>query len=48
MRGRNLFNSFVVADEMQNASYEQLKMLVMRIALGSKMVRGDYAQTKYS
>lgn len=46
MRGRNFHNSFIVADECQNASYEQLKMLLTRIGQNSKMVlTGDIQQS---
>jgi phosphate starvation-inducible PhoH-like protein len=46
MRGRNFHNSFIVADECQNASYDQLKMLITRIGQSSKMVlTGDTAQS---
>lgn len=46
MRGRNFHKSFIVADECQNASYEQLKMLLTRIGTDSKMVlTGDIAQS---
>lgn len=46
MRGRNFHNCFIVADECQNASYEQLKMLLTRIGKESKMVlTGDVAQS---
>lgn len=46
MRGRNFHNCFIVADECQNASYEQLKMLLTRIGKQSKMVlTGDVAQS---
>jgi phosphate starvation-inducible PhoH-like protein len=46
MRGRNFHNSFIVADECQNASYDQLKMLLTRIGMESKMVlTGDAAQS---
>ena len=46
MRGRSFHNSFIVADECQNASYEQLKMLLTRIGIDSKMVlTGDIAQS---
>lgn len=38
MRGRNLIKSYVIADEMQNATDEQLKMLLTRIGDDSKMV----------
>jgi phosphate starvation-inducible PhoH-like protein len=46
MRGRNFHNSFIVADECQNASYDQLKMLLTRIGNNSKMVlTGDDTQS---
>ena len=46
MRGRSFHNSFIVADECQNASYEQLKMLLTRIGHNSKMVlTGDVTQS---
>lgn len=46
MRGRNFHNSFIVADECQNASYDQLKMLLTRIGNESKMVlTGDASQS---
>jgi phosphate starvation-inducible PhoH-like protein len=46
MRGRNFHNCFIVADECQNASYDQLKMLLTRIGSNSKMVlTGDTSQS---
>lgn len=46
MRGRSFHNAFIVADECQNASYDQLKMLLTRIGMDSKMVlTGDVAQS---
>lgn len=46
MRGRSFHDAFIVADECQNASYEQLKMLLTRIGMNSKMVlTGDVAQS---
>jgi phosphate starvation-inducible PhoH-like protein len=49
MRGRNFHDSFIVADECQNASYEQLKMLLTRIGQNSKMVlTGDVQQSDLS
>lgn len=46
MRGRNFHNAFIVADECQNASYDQLKMLLTRIGMNSKMVlTGDVKQS---
>ena len=45
MRGRTFKNSFIIADEMQNATPSQMKMLLTRIGEGSKMVvTGDLAQ----
>lgn len=49
MRGRNFHNTFIIADECQNASYEQLKMLLTRIGNNSKMVlTGDVTQSDLS
>jgi phosphate starvation-inducible PhoH-like protein len=46
MRGRSFHKCFIVADECQNASYDQLKMLLTRIGMESKMVlTGDTAQS---
>lgn len=46
MRGRSFHNCFIVADECQNSSYEQLKMLLTRIGNNSKMVlTGDINQS---
>jgi len=45
MRGRTFHNSFIVADEMQNATPNQMKMVLTRIGQGSKMViTGDLNQ----
>ena len=45
MRGRTFKNSWIIADEMQNATQEQTKMLLTRIGQGSKIVvTGDLAQ----
>lgn len=45
MRGRTLKNAYVVADEMQNATPAQCKMLMTRIGEGSKIVlTGDVEQ----
>jgi phosphate starvation-inducible PhoH-like protein len=49
MRGRNFHDSFIVADECQNASYDQLKMLLTRLGRESKMVlTGDIGQSDLS
>jgi phosphate starvation-inducible PhoH-like protein len=46
MRGRTFKNSFIIADEMQNSSPNQMKMLTTRIGQNSKMViTGDLQQT---
>ena len=45
MRGRTFKNAFILADEMQNATPNQMKMLLTRIGEGSKMaVTGDLNQ----
>jgi phosphate starvation-inducible PhoH-like protein len=49
MRGRNFHNCFIVADECQNASYEQLKMLLTRVGNESKLIlTGDIGQSDLS
>ena len=46
MRGRTFKNSWIIADEMQNATPAQCKMLMTRIGSGSKIViTGDTDQT---
>ena len=46
MRGRTLNNSFIILDEAQNATNEQMKMMLTRIGSGSKIVvNGDITQT---
>jgi phosphate starvation-inducible PhoH-like protein len=45
MRGRTFKNAYIIADEMQNATANQMKMLLTRLGEGSKMVvTGDLAQ----
>ena len=45
MRGRTFENSWIIADEMQNATKSQMKMLLTRIGVGTKMiVTGDLKQ----
>ncbi|MCL6593540.1 MAG: PhoH family protein, partial [Alicyclobacillus sp.] len=45
MRGRTLDDSFVILDEAQNTSAEQMKMFLTRLGFGSKMViTGDVTQ----
>ena len=46
MRGRTFKNSFIIADEMQNSSPSQMKMLTTRIGTNSRMViTGDLEQS---
>jgi phosphate starvation-inducible PhoH-like protein len=45
MRGRTLNDSFVILDEAQNTTPEQMKMFLTRLGFGSKMVvTGDVTQ----
>ncbi|WP_078597219.1 PhoH family protein [Evansella clarkii] len=45
MRGRTLDDSFVILDEAQNTTSEQIKMFLTRLGFGSKMVvTGDLTQ----
>ncbi len=45
MRGRTLNDSFIILDEAQNTSAEQMKMFLTRLGFGSKMViTGDITQ----
>lgn len=45
MRGRTLNDSFIILDEAQNASPEQMKMFLTRLGFGSKVViTGDITQ----
>lgn len=46
MRGRNFHNSFVIADEMSNATKTELKLLLTRIGMNSKLIiTGDLKQS---
>ena len=46
MRGRTLNDSFVILDEAQNATSEQMRMFLTRLGYGSKaVVTGDMTQT---
>jgi len=46
MRGRTFKNAWIVADEMQNATPSQMKMLLTRLGDGSRIaVTGDVEQT---
>lgn len=45
MRGRTLSNAFIILDEAQNTTKEQMKMFLTRLGDGSKMViTGDVSQ----
>jgi phosphate starvation-inducible PhoH-like protein len=45
MRGRTLSDSFVILDEAQNTTSEQMRMFLTRIGLGSKaVITGDVTQ----
>jgi phosphate starvation-inducible PhoH-like protein len=49
MRGRTFKNSWIIADEMQNATPAQVKMLMTRIGQNSKIViTGDVEQADRS
>jgi phosphate starvation-inducible PhoH-like protein len=46
MRGRTLNEAFIILDEAQNTSIEQMKMFLTRIGFGSTaVVTGDVTQT---
>lgn len=46
MRGRSLSDSFIILDEAQNTTPEQMKMFLTRIGAGSKaVITGDITQT---
>ena len=45
MRGRTLYDSFIILDEAQNTTPEQMKMFLTRMGVGSKVVvTGDVTQ----
>ena len=45
MRGRTLNHSFIILDEAQNTTPEQMKMFLTRIGFGSKaVITGDTTQ----
>jgi phosphate starvation-inducible PhoH-like protein len=45
MRGRTLNDAFIILDEAQNTTPEQMKMFLTRLGFGSKMVvTGDVTQ----
>lgn len=46
MRGRTLNDAFIILDEAQNTTPQQMKMFLTRLGMGSKMVvTGDITQT---
>ena len=46
MRGRTLSDSFIILDEAQNTTREQMKMFLTRLGFNSKIiVTGDITQT---
>ena len=46
MRGRSLNSSFIILDEAQNTTPEQMQMFLTRLGFGSKaVVNGDVTQT---
>ena len=46
MRGRTFENTLIIADEMQNSTPNQMKMLLTRIGIGTKLiVTGDLEQS---
>lgn len=46
MRGRTLNNAFIILDEAQNTTSQQMKMILTRIGYGSKaIITGDITQT---
>ena len=46
MRGRSFSNSFIIVDEAQNITTEEVKMLLTRVGEGSKIVlNGDIQQS---
>ncbi len=49
MRGRTLNDAFIILDEAQNTTYEQMKMFLTRLGFGSKVViAGDITQIDLS
>ena len=45
MRGRTLNDAFIILDEAQNTTPEQMKMFLTRLGFGSKVVvTGDITQ----
>ena len=45
MRGRTLNNAFVILDEAQNTSFNQMKMFLTRLGINSKaIITGDITQ----
>ena len=48
MRGRTLSDAFIILDEAQNTTSEQMKMFLTRIGFGSKaVITGDVTQVDF-
>ena len=48
MRGRTINDSFLILDEAQNTTPEQMKMFLTRLGFGSKVVvNGDITRSTY-
>jgi len=48
MRGRTFENTVIIADEMQNSTLNQMKMLLTRVGTGTKLIiTGDLAQSDF-
>lgn len=46
MRGRNFHRCFMILDEAQNATFDQIKMFITRLGIGSRaVINGDVEQT---
>lgn len=49
MRGRNFHNAFMILDEAQNATFDQIKMFLTRVGRDSKaVINGDLHQSDLS
>ena len=49
MRGRNFHNAFMILDEAQNATFDQIKMFITRVGRDSKsVINGDLQQSDLS
>ncbi len=49
MRGRTLNDAFIILDEAQNTTHEQMKMFLTRLGFGSRIVvTGDATQIDFA